>query len=601
MPKTEKHVGKLERIWAWAFAAGLLAFYFLYAYFRIDAKLVYQAQEPVFFFDWHFARDFFTYPGGLNELGARFYAQFFYYSWTGAAALVLLLGAIAWSTRKLIQSLGPDRPVLYLHWIPTILLFALSSDYNYPAALSLGLLWVLLGALAYFRLAFLKPAGRGLLFCLLQATLYHVTAGQVFLFSLLVVGYELPRQRRIVLAAFYAAFAALLPYVGAMTIFMVHLPDAYTTNLTLTGKYHLTWPVWTLYASFPLLVLVGSLMPKRKEGSSVRRSVVALSAQGVLFLALTVTAALWSYDSTSKRILLVDYYAQRQDWKNVLVVANTNAMNPDYIQYQANRALYHCGLLGDYFFNFIQHSGGKGLFLQGDMIQMLPLRLSDLFFDMGLVSEAQHWAHEAISVTGDSPWNIQRLVEANLLKGDTVVASKYLKMLDRTLWFRGWARAHRKFLADPNALAADPRLGRIQRDMPRSDFLLAPNDPNMSLRDMAQNPANKMAFEYYMTECLLDGDLSEFVKRLPQLNRLGYQRIPRHFEEAILVYLQLTGGRDKTVAALPLAEQTRKRFDDFTRILARHNGDKNTASQELLPFRDTYWFYAQYYFHPKGQ
>jgi hypothetical protein len=547
----------------------------------------------------------------MNELCSRFYAQFFYYSWSGALALVLLFVSSAWVTRRLIRAVNPHRPVLYLHWVPSILLLALHSNWSHPAALSLGLLWILLGAFAYLRLAPLPPWGRAVLFCLLQATLYYVTAGQAFLFALIAIGHELLRRRSILLALFCTAFAAVLPYAGASTVFTLHLPDAYTTNLIYWDKYYLSWPARILYACFPLLLLWAGLRRRSKKNEPVagsradrwfyHRSGVVQAFQGGILLAAAVVVAVCFYEAGIKRTLLIDYYARRQDWNHVLRLAEQSAENPDYVQYQANRALYHCGLLCDRLFSFVQHSAGKSLFLQGEAPNLLPLQHSDIFFDLGLVSEAQHWAHEAIAVKGDSPWNLQRLVEVNLLKGDRVVAGKYLDLLDRTLWFRTWAKNRRQYLADANAVGADPQLGRIRSLMPKSDFLLSPTYPALCLPEMIKDPENKMAFEYYMRQSLLDGDLSAFVKELPRLNRLGYQRIPRHFEEAILVYLQLTGGRDQMVAAVPISGETRRRFDEFNSILAKHNGDRALAYAELLRYRDTYWFYGQYFFHPQEQ
>jgi hypothetical protein len=107
MPKAEEHTARPDRIGSLAFASVLLAFYFLYALLRLQMQLVYQAREPVFFFDWRFARDFLTYPGGINELCSRFYLEFDYYPWTGAVAMILLLGAVAWIFRQVIQSLHP--------------------------------------------------------------------------------------------------------------------------------------------------------------------------------------------------------------------------------------------------------------------------------------------------------------------------------------------------------------------------------------------------------------------------------------------------------------------------------------------------------------
>ena len=135
-----------DRIWSAAFAGVIATFYFLYFLLRIDPRLIYQAQEPVFFFDRYFIAEFFKYPGGPNELVCGFLSQFFYHSWTGALLLTLVFVLLAWNVKLLIGSLGAQRPVLYLHWLPSILLLALHSNYKFPFVLTLGLLWALLGA-----------------------------------------------------------------------------------------------------------------------------------------------------------------------------------------------------------------------------------------------------------------------------------------------------------------------------------------------------------------------------------------------------------------------------------------------------------------------
>ena len=596
MPKTKKRTARQDRIWPVAFASVFVAFYFLYALLRIQMQLVYQAREPVFFLDWRFVRDFLTYPGGINELCSRFYLEFYYYPWTGAVAMTLLFGAVAWIFRQLIQSLHPRGSFPYLYWVPSILLIALHSDYTYPVVLSLGVLWVLLGVFVYVRLAFLHPMGRAGLFCLLQATLYYVTVGQALLFTLTVLGYELLRHRRVGLALFYAAFAAILPYIGVSTIFAMHLPHAYTTNLVLSGKYVLGWVNWALYACVPLLPLLGGLRPPSKFAASGFGSIMVRVIPGVVLVAIAVTVAIHSYDKPTKRVLLVDYYARRQDWKNVLAIAGQAAANPDYVQCQANRALYHCDLLCDEMFDFVQHPRTKNLFLKENAAVLLPLQASDVFLDLGLVNEAQHWAHEATSIKGETPWVLQRLVEVNLLKGERVVAAKYLKRLDKTLWLRGWAKEHRKFLADPNAILADPRLARIKAGMPTTDFIVPLSNSELCLALMLENPGNRMVFEYYMAKCLMEYDLVKFMAALPRLTGLGYDRIPRHFEEAICVCRQLTGPRNIVPSGLQVSEETKQRFSDFNRILTKYNLDRVAARHELLPYRNTYWFYAQYYY-----
>jgi len=143
-----------DRAGSMLFTILLLSCYFVYLFLRIEPMLIYQSQEPVFFFDSYFIGEFLSYPGGVNDLVAGFLSQFFYYSWTGTILLVLVFASVTWNTRLLIRSIRTARPTLYLHWIPSIFLLALHSDYRFPLVLTLGLLWVLLGINIYVRAGF---------------------------------------------------------------------------------------------------------------------------------------------------------------------------------------------------------------------------------------------------------------------------------------------------------------------------------------------------------------------------------------------------------------------------------------------------------------
>ena len=601
-----------DKTWSRLFTAGLVSFYLAYLLLRVDPKLIYQAQEPVFFLEPHFAKEFFSTPGGVNELVARFLSQFLYYSWTGALLLVLVFWLIAWNTNLLIRSIRANPPILYLHWIPSVLLLALHSHYRFPLVLTLGLIWALVSANIYILLAPSNRAWRCLFYCFLQAMIYYITAGQAFIFTIMVILYEVLLHRRTVLPLLYILFAGFLPYIGASTLFIMHIPDAYTRHLTSYDTYRATWLLWGLYAFFPLILPIVILEQRRikvKAGKKqatglwdrvlVHRSIAVQRIQGIIVFCLIVLAALLSYEKDGKAFLLMDYYAQHRQWDKVLDAARQGMSNSYYGLYQANRALYHTGRLCDELFSFPQFAGGKGLFLPNSLCQQLPLRESDVFLDLGLVNESQHWAHEAVSVTGDSPWNLQRLVLVNLLKGDRVIAAKYLGWLRKTLWHRAWAKDYQKYLSDDNDVSTRPPLGDVRTNMPQSDFLVSPTEPERCLEELLKNTRNRMAFEYFMAYCLLEGDITRFVANLPRLADLGHTRIPRHFEEAMLIYMQLTGRHDIALLDKNISQESIRKFNDFNQIVSKYKRNKDAAYGELLKYKDTYWFYGLYYYKPK--
>ena len=598
-----------DTAWSLLFTIIILSFYFIYFLLRIKPELIYQAQEPVFFFDKYFVNEFFSYPGGINELISSFLSQFFYYSWTGALLLVLIFAIIAWNAKLFIKSIRPNPPIHYLHWLPSLFLLALHSNYRFPLILTLGLLWALLGVNIYVRLAPSNNSLRFLFYIIIHTMLYYITAGQVFIFSIIIILYDVLYHRRILLPLLYIIFAGLLPYAGASTLFVLHIQDAYVMHLTSYNTYRLTWLSWMLYAFFPLVLLLVRFEKKyiRNSQKSTNnlfgkllsgRSVPIQLIQGVFFLVLVIIAVRYSYDKNGKAFLMIDRYARSEEWKKVLNIAQKGLPISNIVQCQVNRALYHTGNLCDKMFSMTQLFGSDGLFMVESMRGHFALQHSDVFFDLGLINESEHWAYEAIAANGDTAWNLQRLVLVYLMEEKRDIAEKYLTMLQKTIWHKAWATQYHRYLADSNDFWAHPQFRYLKSTMPQSDFLVSPTEPELCLEKLLENTKNKMAFEYFMAYCLLEGQIGSFMEHLHQLNYFDYPKIPRHFEEAILIYNQLTGGKSIALPGKNISEETIRKFNDFNRIMAKHKKNKEAARRELNKYRDTYWFYGLYYYKP---
>jgi hypothetical protein len=601
-----------DKIWSLLFQIILLSFYFIYLLLQINPRLIYQTQEPVFFFDRYFINGFFNYPGGINDLIAKFLSQFFYYPWTGAALLIVIFWLIARNTKLLLQYISPNLSTLYLHWIPSIFLLALHSNYRFPLVLTLGLLWILFSVNIYIRLAPTNKVVRLFFYIILNGLLCYVIAGQAFVFSITIILYEILYYRRLLLPLLYTLFAVLLPYIEVSTLFPLHIQNGYAGFLMAMNIYKVTWLFWLLCAFFPLAMLLQKLKQsyfdvRRRTTNNLpkkpfyRSSIPTHVYQGILFYALVIFAALGSYDKSGKIFLQVDYYARQGEWEKVLDIAEQHASTSHLPLYQVNRALYHCGRLCDDMFRFRQTDGVGGLFIDEKFRTYLPLQYSDVFFDLGLVNEAEHWAYEALAINGDTAWNLQRLVLVNLIKENRKVARKYLRMLQKTMWHRSWAKVYQNYLADGKNPTLVAQFAFLKSPMPKTDFLISSNAPERCLEEMLKNSRkNRMAFEYFMAYCLLDGKISQLVKYLYLLNDFGYPRIPRHCEEAILIFIQLTGIRDIVLPGKKISRETIEKFNDFNKIMAKYNKNKEAAYQELAQkYKDTYWFYAFYYYHPE--
>ncbi|MBN1482467.1 hypothetical protein EH223_10520 [candidate division KSB1 bacterium] len=608
MAGAKKHFELKDYLWSVLISIVLLSFYFVYFFWRIDAKLIYQSQEPVFFFDRYFWAEFFTYPGGFNELFARFLSQFFYYSWTGALLLVLILSLVVWNSKLLFRSISFSQPMLFLHWIPSVILLALHSDYRYPLVFSLGLLWVLLCVNLYIRLAPAKSTLRVLFYIVLYALLYYLAAGQALLLSIIIILYDMLYQRRILLPVIYAIFTVMLPYIGTF-FFLVNVKDAYLSCLTFCGLYNVTWLSWMLYTFFPLALLLQKLGQKYLKNRAAKvnavwaklthhRSQSIQLIQGFIFILFTLLACHIFFNKSRKTFLQIDYATRCGEWEKIIDMAKQGRSGRSVVECQTYRALYHAGRLCDELFSLTQHFGGDGLFMHPGLHRLFPLQHSDIFFDLGLFNEAEHWAYEAIAVKGETPPILQRLVLVNFVEGNQDVAARYLGMLEKTLWHRTWAAQYQKIFSDSSDALTFPQFQLLQRAMPEADFLVSPSRPERCLEELLKTK-NKMAFEYYMSYCLLEGKIDQFVKQLSMLNDFHYPKIPRHFEEAMLIYFQLTGRKDIELPGKRISQQTIRQFVDFNQILAKYDKNASRAYQELKKYKNTYWFYALYYYHAR--
>jgi hypothetical protein len=169
------------------------------------------------------------------------------------------------------------------------------------------------------------------------------------------------------------------------------------------------------------------------------------------------------------------------------------------------------------------------------------------------------------------------------------------------MWHKSWAKEYSKNLSDTGNSKYSQQLKYKKSIMPESDFLIPQNEPQRCLQLLIKNRNNKMAFEYFMAFCLLEGKLSQIIKNIYRLNDFNYSHIPRHLEEAILVHMQLTGRKDLASQGRQISEETIREFIDFNKIMTKYNKNKNAAYSELKKkYKDTYWFYAFYYYKPMG-
>jgi len=270
-----------------------------------------------------------------------------------------------------------------------------------------------------------------------------------------------------------------------------------------------------------------------------------------------------------------------------------------------NRALYHTGRLGYDMFTFPQNSsslfltfgasGGQGS-ESGDDTRGLWQRFGT-YLDLGCMNHAQHNLWDSLEVFGEHPVLLKNLAMVNMVKSNYNSARVYLSALSKTLFHTDWANKYLEKLKTDSTLERDEEVQRLRSMMlvQNGGFTKYKAD-RISLDLLEANSQNHMAFEYLMAYYLLERrpGLEPFVQNLYRLKDFDYPKIPRLYEEAILVYMYETR---KTVdlQGFQIGSESIRRHNNFARAIQSHGGNLKAARNTLTKdYGDSYMFYYLY-------
>ena len=242
-------------------------------------------------------------------------------------------------------------------------------------------------------------------------------------------------------------------------------------------------------------------------------------------------------------------------------------------------------------FNYPQLSRLEGLQLERRSDKdKTAIQTSDLYYDMGFLNGAMHWANEAYMMSGDNPRILRRLTDVYLIAHQYKVAEKFINLLDKSLVTRKMAETYKQFLYCDSCVSSNADYRRFYRLNLKNNFYASSKTPEFNLINLC--PDNKMAFEYLIAYYLLVTDIHTADSLFVELNRFGYDRLPSACEEAHLLYLVQNG------FPVRVEEFHKNTIQDFYKLdnilFSDHNGDRAAAKDALQPFKRTYWYYYLY-------
>ena len=553
--------------------AAFLFFWLAYPYHVYN-----QEQFQLFQFSWRYLAETLAVPGGLADWCGRFLTQFFYFSVVGSLILALLLVAIQLATAALAK---PLTPLGYaLTFIPPVLLLFFFCDADAMPATLVAILLSLLCALAVIRI---RPAVLRNIVAIVATALLYFLLGPL---SVLFIIAFLVKERKLLPGLLMVA-------VFALCVLCLHKTMGYPYYRLLYGidyyRFHHNMPAWPwIAAAAEALVLAFAPLFKRQgkawEGIAAFLAVMGLGVLGVVLC----------YDSEKETYLKYDFLTRRFQWNAILAEARKDPPRKPYEMASVNLALVKTGN-AHRLFDFYQN-GTDGLLPEYTNDFMHPLIPSEAYFQLGMVNASQRYSFEAQELIPDFQKSVRaykRLAETNLINRNYKVAEKYLKTLEKTLFYRDWAKSRMAMCGNEAAIDADPGYGYLRSvRLHDRDFLFNRQAMESMLAYLVQeNPANHMALEYLLAWDLLDKNLKGFVNFCPFEGYPG--GVPRCYQEAFLLdFADTTQSLDNVPAFID-----RDVVTSFSIFMREHSA--GTPAETLAKrFGNTYWYY---YFYRLGQ
>ena len=554
------HMKKLSnKQWAWLVTLVVGVSVFLFWSYRYPFALTYQEQLQLFLFDGDYFIDRLSEPGGLARYVAEFLVQFYNGVAIGAAIIAVLYMLIQRLTWRLMKV----KSHYILSFIPVAMLWFAMGDESVMLTYAVALVMALAVMIAWTKLAPQNKVGKVVSVVVMIPILYWLIGPLV----LMVAIWMMP------LSVIYALALILLS--------AHYLP--FPMMRVMLGISYYRFPVTLPYVlmAIPVVVLLLGWLAKRLPEPKTW----VQYAEALLLAVLVVVPQQLGFDAKKYELMEYDYLVRIGDWNSI--IAKAEAQTPDLPMSVSatNLALAMTNQLGDKAYNFYQR-GSEGLLPKFERNFATTQLTGEIYYNLGLVNTAQRLAFEAMEAIPNynkSARVVKRLAETNMINGEYKVAEKYLRMLEKTVFYRPWAQRMIQMLGNEKAINEHPLYGTLRQYRLQDDFLFSDRelDKICGLLFMHNNN-NMVAAQYLLMMPLMDKDIARFMQYAPVVqSRVQYN--PRHIQEGIaLAFMQKRQQPPQGVVSQFMLQQ----MNEFARIYST-----NQQAPELAKFKNTLWYY----------
>ena len=519
--------------------------------------LCFQEQYQMFLFDIGYFLERIVLPGGLADYISEFLVQFYYMPVLGGTIIALLLMSIQAISWGLMKQYGMKAvfPGYLLSFVPSIVLWCAMGDQN----LLLSFVVALSGALlmGWIHNRFHNRLVKVVFELVSTALVYWFLGPVVFLYAALMIGDTLMKGKQNGHILSSLGYSACLLILTVAWILLTTQSLQYPLYRIFSGLNYYRYPgtvsplplgvmIWTVVVVFFGMVPDGHAWIKKLQQSKV---VIALAY--VLVIVASWFGIKASFDAMTYDLIDYDFLVRTEQWDKIIEKAEKKPATTPLSVSCVNLALSQKGMLADRLFEFYQN-GGEGLFPTFTRDMISPVSTAEIFFRLGMVNDAERYmfeAQEAIPNYRKSARLTRRIIECEIINGNYKVAAKLLRRLQKTLFYSNWANQMMALLGNEKAINRHPIYGKLRKYREKKqDFLFSDREMDQMLGLLFLNDNhNRMAYEYLMCYELLQRDLEKFVQYYPLGRFVGYDHIPRSFQEILIGNWMKTHSDPRTI------------------------------------------------------
>jgi len=560
--------------------------------------LCFQEQYQMFLFDSGYFLERIVLPGGLADYISEFLVQFYYMPVLGGAIIALLLMGIQTAVWGLMKQYGArhDFPGYLLSFLPSIALWCAMGDQN----VLLSFVVALFGALVigWIHNRFHNRLVKVVFELVSTALVYWFLGPVVFLYAALMIGDTLKNAKQKGNVFSGIGYSVCILVLTIAWILLTTQTLQYPLYRIFAGLNYYRYP--GAISPLPFVVMVwavvipflGMIPCRQKSLQKLQQSKVVIVLSYVLVIVASWFGIKASFDEMTYELIDYDFLVRTEQWDKIIEKAEKKPATTPLSVSCVNLALSQKGMLADRLFEFYQN-GGEGLFPTFTRDMTSPVSTAEIFFRLGMVNDAERYmfeAQEAIPNYRKSARLTRRIIECEIINGNYQVAAKLLRRLQKTLFYSNWANQTMALLGNEKAINQHPIYGKLRKYREKKqDFLFSDREMDQMLGLLFLNDNhNRMAYEYLMCYELLQRDMEKFMQYYPLGRFVGYDHIPRTFQEILIGNWMKTHSNPRTIPYSVDAQNVNNTLN-FIQLYMQNPKDPQLGQQ---PYVSNAWHYV---------